>query len=309
MASLNSYMEDTQEFLRDETARMVSPGTLKKFINRARREVALRTTCIRVLPNISNACMTATVVNGGQNYSATPTITISPPDFPSGDSNMPNGMQATAVVQASAGAIVAAFIQTGGAGYFQPIATITDLTGSGAVVTIQTAPINTLNQGQERYNFRDVDMSPFPGVLQPFAVQGISVIYANYRYSLPVYSFSVYQARIRQYPFQYQYVPAFASQFGQGLGGSFFVYPLPSQTYQYELDCYCLPSDLTTDGSVEALEDPYTEAVPYFAAHLSYLHLQNFNVAKMYKDLFIQQLLGYSSAVNVRRVVNPYGRY
>ena len=76
-----------------------------------------------------------------------------------------------------------------------------------------------------------------------------------------------------------------------------------------EWDTYCLPQDLITDLSVEALPDPWTDAVAYFAAHLCYLSIQNFNAAKYYEDMFNRRCLGYSNAARVSRVVNPYGRY
>jgi hypothetical protein len=124
-----------------------------------------------------------------------------------------------------------------------------------------------------------------------------------------MYSFSEYQAKIRQYPFQYQYVPAFASQFGQGAAGSLYVYPLPSQIYLFELDTQCLPQDLLTDLSVEIIPDPWTDAVKYFTLHLCYLDLQNFNAANMYLGLFDQHLLRYSQYARIGRATNPYGRY
>ena len=100
-----------------------------------------------------------------------------------------------------------------------------------------------------------------------------------------------------------------ASQFGQGTSGSFYVYPIPSQTYQYELDCLCLPQDLITDLSVEIIPDPWSDAVKYFAAHLSYLDLQNFNAAQYYLTLFDSHLLRYSQYARIGRAVNIYGRW
>ena len=142
-----------------------------------------------------------------------------------------------------------------------------------------------------------------------FAVRSISIIYANYRYSLPVYSFTEYQAAIRNFPFQYTYVPSFACQFGQGTAGSLLFYPLPSQTYQYDIDAYCLPTDLKTNLDYEPIPDPWTDAVAYFAAHLGFLDIQNMNASKFYLDLFEKQLLVYSNSVRIGRRVNVYGRY
>ena len=49
---------------------------------------------------------------------------------------------------------------------FQPTLTITDTTGSGAAATATVAHINTLNRGQEVYNFADVDLTQFPGLIR-----------------------------------------------------------------------------------------------------------------------------------------------
>ena len=307
MTSLNDYLKETEKWLRDTRQGLINPQNLINYVNRGRREVAMRTQCLRVLTQSSAPCVTASVVAAGTGYTSA-TVTITPPDFPSGTGAFPGGAQATATAILQSGSLAAVDINFGGSGYFQPIATVTG-PGTGASVTIQTGPINTLNQGQEVYNFSDIYLGNNPGVESVIAIRSVSVIYANYRYSLPQYDFSTYQAMIRQYPFQYQYVPTFCCQFGRGASGSLYVYPWPSQTYQYELDCYCLPQDLLTDNSYEAIPDPWTDAISYFAAHLSYLELQNYNTAKMYLDLFDRELGIYSRASQPGRAVNPYGRY
>lgn len=305
---LNEYLKQTQRFVRDQKQQYVDMGNLVSYVNRARREIAGRTQCCRVLTPISGQCVSATVTNGGHSYT-NPTVTITPPDFPSGKPPKPLGAQATALPIVQGGVITAVDIQYGGDGYFQPQATVTDSTGSGATVTVAISKINQLNPGQEQYSFADIDVSMVPGADVVHSIRGVSVIYANYRYSLPMYSFSTYQAMIRQYPFQYQYVPTFCSQFGQGAGGSFFAYPLPSQIYQWEFDCLVLPQDLIDDLSVELIPKPWQDSVPYFAAHLAFLELQNLNAGKFYLDLYEKMVLNYSQYARVGRVVNPYGRY
>ncbi len=269
----------------------------------------MRTQSLRVLTSSSAPIVTASVITGGTGYSNSPTVTITPPDFPSGTGVNPNGAQATALAIVQAGTIAAVDITYGGDGYFQPIGTITDATGTGASVALQTAPVNTLNQGQEVYPFSGIYLGASPGLKSVFAIRSVSVLYSNYRYSLPMYSFTEYQGMIRSYPTQYEYIPTFCSQFGQGAAGSLYMYPLSSQTYQYEVDCYCLPQDLKTNQDYEAIPDPWTDAVAYFASHLCYLELQNYNAAKMYKDLFNEELLIYSQSSRIGRRVNIYGRY
>jgi hypothetical protein len=249
------------------------------------------------------------MTSGGTGYSTSPTVTISSFDFPSGFGPAPNGRQATASAIVVGGVIDSIVITDGGSGYFQPQLTITDPTGTGAAGTLTVSPSNNLNIGQEVYNTADFDMSGNPGVGLPYFVRSISLIYSNYRYSLPIYSFSVYQSMIRSYPFQYQYVPTFATQFAQGTKCSLFLYPLPSQSYQFEVDVQCLPLDLIDNQSVEAIPDPWTDCVPWYALHLSYLEMQDFNRANGYLQMYEKFTQNFCNFTRIGRTVNPYGRY
>lgn len=305
------YLKQTQRFLREQKQDFSNPEDLLVYINRARREVAGRTQSVRRLTSISGQCVTVTVTDGGSGYSNNPTCTITTPDWPSGALPNPNGLQATAQAIVQGGVITSIFIQDGGDGYFQPVMTITDSTGTGATAIVATSPINTLNEGQEQYSFSDIYLGNWPGVDTVHMIKSVSVIYSEYRYSLPMYAFSVYQAMIRQYPSAtYQYVPSFGSQFGQGNGGTFFFYPPPSQTYQLEYDCFCLPEDMLLDNSIpEVIPQPWTDAVPYMAAQLAYMELQQWNAAKFYENEFDLRTLGYSRMARPGRMTNPYGRY
>jgi hypothetical protein len=308
----HEYLRQTQRFLREQRQMFENPADLLSYINRARREVAGRTQCIRRLTPISGQIVDGTVTAGGSGY-VSPVVNITTPDFPSGTLPSPSGRQATAAATVNGGVITDITINDGGDGYFQPLITsITDATGpgTGATGTLKISPINTLNLGQEVYNFSDIYLGNWPGVDSVHAIKSVSIIYSNYRYSLPMYAFSVYQARIRNYSQLYQYVPAFGSQYGQGAGGSFYFYPLPSQTYQMEFDCFCLPTDMTLDNSIpEPIPQPWTDAVPYMAAQLAYMELQNFNAARFYQEQFDLRTLGYSTQARPGRAVNPYGRY
>jgi hypothetical protein len=308
LATLNTYLKQLQRFMREQHQDMITPDALIDYVNRARREVAERTQCVRRITPISGSVMSATVTAHGSGYTA-PIVTITAPDFPSGFGPNPGGLQATANAIVQSGTIAAVDILAGGSGYFQPVASVTDSTGSGAAVSLTVSPINQLNPNQEVYKFFDINVSMFPGVDSVYAIRGVSVIYANYRYSLPQYSFSEYQAKIRQYPFSYVYVPAFFSQFGQGTDGSLYVYPLPSQVYQIEYDCQCVPSELVDDQSVDVIPYPWSDVVAYFAAHLGYMDLQNLNGAQWYLDLFDKMTLRKSQYARIGKVVNPYGRY
>lgn len=296
--------------MREQRQAQINPDDLIAYINRARREVAMRTQCCRVLTPISGPVVTASVVTAGSGYTSSPTVTINAPDFPSGYGADPGGAQATGLAIVQSGSIAAVNIDYGGDGYFEPTGSIVDATGTGATITFAVQTINQLNEGQEVYNFADIDLSRTPGAEEVLAVHGISLLYSNYRYSLPCYSFTTYQSQIRSYkPNQYQWVPTFFSQYGQGAGGSLFFYPVPSQTIQAEFDCYVIPSPLTTNLSVELIPMPWNDAVVYMALHLGFLSIQNYNVAKFYLDLYEKMVGQYSNYARPGRAVNIYGRY
>lgn len=305
--ALFEYMKDVQRFLRETKQDMITPDTIIAHVNRARREVAMRAQCIRILTPISGQIMSASVTNGGAGYTSAPTVAVSAPDFPSGTLPYPNGDQATAEATIQSGTVSAVSIVYGGYGYFQPALTFSGGGGTGAAAEPAMTYINQLNQGQEVYNFSDVDLSMFPGVSSIYMIKSVSVIFSNFRYSLECPSFSTYQT-MRQYPFSFQYVPWICAQFGQGTSGSFFFYPIPSQPYQIEFDCFCLPQDMIDDQSVEAIPMPWTDAIAFYAAHLCYLDLQNFNVARGYLEIFDQYMHRYGAYARPGRRVNPYGR-
>lgn len=307
MSSLFDYQKAVQRLIADSKIELLDPGDLTQFINEARRETAMRGQCIRRVPLISGSVVSIPipVVSG---WTAPVTVAITPPDSPSGALPSPNGVQATAVATLLAGAINNISVTYGGAGYFQPQATLTDANGHSATAVPVTSVLNTLNQGQEVYPFSGISLAAFPGVKSVHAIRSVSIIFSNYRYSLPIYSFSVYQARIRQYvASQYQYVPTFGAQFGRGTDGSFYLYPPPSQTYQLEFDCICYPQNLTTDNSVEAIPDPWSDAVPYYAAHLAMISFQNWNSARAFEAKFDDRMTRFGGYVLPGRRVNPYG--
>lgn len=304
---LYDYMETLSGFLRDRSQRNMNPADLIRYVNRARREIAMRSQCLRLVPPTSGSVLEIKVTNAGSGYTA-PVVTISAPDLPNGQALYPNGAQATAVAQQIGGQISNAGVTFGGSGYALPTATISDPTGSGATLVCSTTPISTFNENQESYRFADFPVSTFPGIRSVFAVLDVSILYNNLRYTLLRFSFSDYQAFIRQYPFQFSYVPVAYCIQQDGVNGNILAYPFPSQQYAFEPDCLCLPIDLQTDRDYEAIGDPWTEGIPYLAAMFCYQELQNFNSARYYGDLFKEFSLRYATYARPRMISSPYGR-
>lgn len=308
MPDLYEYLEQAERFIRDAQERLVNPLDLIEYVNRARREVAMRSQSIRLLPPVSGQITAITVTSAGQNYTS-PKVIITPPNAPSGAQPNPGGLQAEATATLINNSIGGVTLTNPGDGYFLPQVFVEDPTGTGAELQALTTPLTVTQGMQEIYPFSAVPLGSFPGVAEIFAVKSISFIYMNYRYSIPVFPFSVYQAYVRIYPQQYLYVPTAAAQFGQGVNGSLYMYPIPSTFYQMEWDCFCLPIDLEDETTVEAIPKPWTDAVPYFAAHLAFLELQNLNSAKFYLELYDNMVHRYSAYVRPGRAINPYGRW
>jgi hypothetical protein len=308
MASLFQYTRQVQRFLRDANQVLIDFEDIVDYVNQSRREVAMRAQCVRVLPPISAPIISADILNGGTGYT-NPTVQISFPDSPGGQRLNPNGAQAIGVATQSGGVIDNVYIEYGGDGYFQPVIAIDDPTGTGAVIQPNLGPILTANIAQEVYNFSDVDLSVFPGVESIYAVLSVSLLYANGRYSVLVYSFPQYQALIRQYgPGNYMYIPCFGAQFGRGVGGSFYLYPVPSQPLQMEWDCVCLPSDLTSDLDTCPIPSPWDDAVAFYAAYLAKLEIQDHNGARSFLAMFDEKMHRYGAYALPGRAISQYGR-
>lgn len=304
---LFEYQQQVQRLLGDVMQKKFAPNDLTYYINTARRHVAELTQSVRILTPISGSITSVSVTAGGTGYTSA-TVTITPPDLPGGTSVNPGGLQATATATVGGGAVTAISVTNGGAGYYQPVVTITG-NGTGASATAITSSVTTLVANQETYNFSDMPLGGAAGVGSIFSIKSVAILYNNYRYVLPMYSFSTYQAYIRQYPLQYKYVPAVAAQLGQGANGNLYMYPIASQAYSFQCDAFCLPVNLVDDTTAEAIPQPWTDSVPYYAAYLAKLEAQDMNGANGMLTLFDKMLLRQSNAARNGHRVNPYGRW
>ena len=101
MATLNEYLQQTQRFLREKKQDLINPQDLVSYINRARREVAMRTMqsvncALSLQVSAPRSRYWRALFAGGTGYNASlTTVSITPPDFPSGTGSFPLGAQAT----------------------------------------------------------------------------------------------------------------------------------------------------------------------------------------------------------------------
>lgn len=262
---LFSYLQRTRVLLNDQTLAKVNEFDLISFINSARLQVASEGQCVRALSVASSPVTSLTITDGGSGYTSAPTVTITPPSL-----QQTANATATATATLTADAVTGLTLTNAGGGYIAaPSVTFSGGGGSGAAATAAIGNIWQTYNGQQIYNFSDIVLPSGQGLSQVLAVGNMSVIWSTYRYTMTRYSWSLFQSKINTYTSGYLYIPWAATQFGQGVSGSMYVYPIPNDSYPMEWDCTCLPSQLTTDADVEAIPYPWTDAVPYYAAYLA----------------------------------------
>lgn len=173
-------------------------------------------------------------------------------------------------------------------------------------------------QGVEKYSFSYA--LPFlkqttQGVRGILDIDNIAVSWGGIRPVLNWMEWSDLQGYCRSYnvgTFSYPFV---WSSFGAGNKGQFWLFPIPTITTgdlfpggqgEIELDCTCLPNPLYTDNDYEALPDPFTEAVCFYAAKLAFLGSGRYASAAVMDALFNEQLGIDNSAVLRGRVPSMY---
>lgn len=313
--TLNSYITALQNLLGAGTSGNVySNAALTTYINQARAQVAIEGECIRVVPPINGPITAFTILTAGSGYGTSPpTVVISAPDSASGIGVNAAGAQAKATATLSGGAVTAITLVsgTGGAGYFQPVVTLASGSGTGATAVAVVSGLNVTAVSQEVYAFSSVTplvATSGSGIQNIFELNSISMIWGTFRYTLKHVSFSKYQAVGRPYTAGYTYIPAVWAQFGQGVTGSVYLYPIPNASYQFEWDCLCVPNDLNVNTDAEAIPYPFSDCVPFLAAYYAFMQKQrNADADRMMKEYktFMTRARTFSQR---RFVSNWYGR-
>jgi hypothetical protein len=271
--ALTSYQQQTQRLLHDPNAQAYSLADITAYINIARSQIAIEGECIRAL--LSGGTITNLAINSpGSGYSGTATVT-----FTGG------GAQAFASATIGGGAIATVTLLNGGWGWIPASAlTVTatgSIGGSNATFTATVDNSATTVTGQEVVQFTTLNSLLAAWNTGPIvSLQGMSQVIkvfsvacnqsGTYKPMLQEKIWSEYQAYLRIYSNTQQNYPIYWAQYGQGVAGSFYLFPWPSQPLQLDVDVCCTPIALVTDGTVEAIPYPWTDAVPYYAAYLAY---------------------------------------
>lgn len=116
-------------------------------------------------------------------------------------------------------------------------------------------------------------------------ILNITVLWSNMRVTLRRMSFTELNMSLR--PFNtYMSRPIAWSVYGQ----SFYIAPVPDQTYAAEIDTVVLPSTLINDNDPDTLIYPFTVPVAYFAASKAKLYEQSFAEAEQFMSQYTQKV-------------------
>lgn len=281
--TLAQYTTNTRILIRDSSSQAVSATILTNMINQARIKTAERGECIRIRAS-GGTISAVTVTAGGTLYSSTPTITAS------------GGLGQSAIFTATvvAGVITAITVVDGGFNFTGTVTvTITDSTGSGAIATatINTSMNTVPNQQIYPFSLLNSTVQLTTGVDKILKVLDVAVSNGSTKPVLYQLDWQNYQAQCNVYPQQYGNVAIWA-QFGFGDNGSIYLYPIPSQAWEMDWDCVCLPIaiDNSSTAAQDAIPYPWSEAVPYYAAYLYYEYAQRDEDAKDFYAKWLMRL-------------------
>lgn len=181
-------------------------------------------------------------------------------------------------------------------------------TGLNTVAAQETYPVSTIN-------------ALLPTQLS--AVLGVITIAVNIGSSKPTlrrYTWTAFQAYLRSYSIAMQGYPMVFAQYGTGTpytdtatststatGVQIYLWPVPSAIYAMDWDCYCLPIPLVSDSTLEAIPYPFTDAVPYYAAHLALLGAQRRGDADKMKEDFRSKIREARANSEMMFIPDMYG--
>jgi hypothetical protein len=167
---------------------------------------------------------------------------------------------------------------------------------SGQNSTIQAINL-TINQGSYVFN-----QAPF--LTNTISVTGIILINGNFRYQLAQVSYSelgsIYQ------PYQgYTNTPVAFAYHG---ATTIILGPAPQIAYATEWDTLQASADLVALTDPDPLPYPWTDPVPYLAAHFAKIQIQQGNEADQFRDQYFARLNGLTGGVRGQSTPQPYFR-
>jgi hypothetical protein len=263
-----TYEFQVQDLLHDPVFNRWSQAQIDYYVNQARVQLVMDTGCLRLLQQptyltqgqeqyffgqVTGAVITAP----GTGYTA-PTVT-----FSGG-----GGSGAAATLTQSGGGVNTITFTNFGANYTSaPTALISDPFGVGAAISVGVMSFLTWD------------------------ILGINLLWGTEKYALQWRPFRVFSAWLRPFtPAAYQRQPVAWAVYGDN---SFFVGPVPDQSYQVEYDTIILPTDFATGDTttVDAIPRRNQDPIKFWAAYLAKKNARAFGEAESFKADYYKKMM------------------
>lgn len=159
----------------------------------------------------------------------------------------------------------------------------------------------TLVVGQSTYNYNDT-VGPPAFDDNTIDVLGIVVLVNNVRVQLSQVSYTELGSAIQTYQ-GFQSIPVAFAKKG---AATIVLAPIPQQAYVTEWDTLQVSTPLVDSADADPLPYPWTDPVPFLAAHFARLELQQYDEADRYLQLYQQRLSWVMGGSRGMGISQPY---
>ncbi len=280
MATLTSYLTDVRRLLHDSTGAFWSDAELTDHINAARKRTVRDTGCLRTLQRTAVPLSSTGVV--ALPWSASLAVTA-------GQFIFSNIFTYAVTVSGNLDASTPPPYPTGAAP-FPP----TTPFANGTATLQYDSPAEIIN------------LAALPQGISTFDVLNVNLFWGNTRVPLEYRAWTQFNAMLRYWQ-NYIGRPVCFTTYGQG---QLYIGPVPDQSYFIEIDSVAFPADLTlaSPSTVDAVVDPYTTPVPFYAAYKAKYTEQSFGEAEVFQQEYKKQALSALASVFTRRIPNAWGQ-
>lgn len=280
MATLSSYITEVRRLLHDANANFYSDSELTDYINSARERVIRDTGCLRTLQvSQTPACP---VAGGATPYLWTANTAVNLNDY------IFSGIYIYKVTTAGTTGNSAPPYPTTNNGSLPPSTPF----ANGTAYFTYAGPVEIINY------------ATLPNGQYTLDVLNINLYWGNSRVPLRYMPWTQFNSELRYWQ-NYVGRPIAYSIFGQG---QIYLGPVPDQAYPIELDTSILPTALSLSAPtvVDAIVDPYTTPVKFYASYLAKYKEQSYGEAEIYKQEYIKQAQSVLATTFTRRIPDPY---
>ena len=137
---------------------------------------------------------------------------------------------------------------------------------------------------------------------QTMDVLGIGIYQGNYRLQLEQRPYADIQM-MYQSVLSYTQWPVAYAKYGHS---SLIFCPAPNQDYLSEWDCLLISNTLVAAADADPLPYPWTDPVPYMAAHFANLELGKMDEADRFLKIYQERVAGVMAGARGMQIQNPY---